>query len=164
MLGSGMRRRRLLQAATLPRITSRITSAVRLKRPIIGLMFIRNAPDLRFSDITPKSLYLRRREFLQTAAGAAIGAAAAVASPFAARVSAQEQKAGTGHGAKLANVKKSPLSTTGEKVTSFDDITSYNNFYEYGPYKEDPKANAWRLKPRPWTITIDGYAEKKGVF
>src|SRR6266850_133325 len=127
-------------------------------------MLIRKAPDLRFSDITPKSLYLRRREFLQTAAGAAIGAAAAVASPFAARVSAQEQKPGTGHGAKLANVKKSPLSTTGEKVTSFDDITSYNNFYEYGPYKEDPKAEAWRLKPRPWTVQIDGYVEKKGTF
>ena len=55
-------------------------------------------------------------------------------------------------------MKKSPLSTTGETLTSFDDITSYNNFYEYGPYKEDPKAQAWRLKPRPWTITVEGYA------
>src|SRR3954465_2490061 len=132
MLGSGGVRQCLLQLATLPRGVVQITSAVVAKRPIISLMFIRKAPDLRFSDITPKSLYLRRREFLQTAAGAAIGAAAAVASPFAARVRAQEQKAGTGHGAQLANVKKSPLSTTGEKVTSFDDITSYNNFYEYG--------------------------------
>jgi sulfoxide reductase catalytic subunit YedY len=126
-------------------------------------MLIRNAPDLRYSEITPKSLYLRRREFLQTAAGAAIGAAAAVASPLAARLGAQE-KQGTGHGAKLANVKKSPLSTTGEKITSFDDITGYNNFYEFGPYKEDPKENAWRLKPRPWTITVEGYAAKKGTF
>jgi sulfoxide reductase catalytic subunit YedY len=126
-------------------------------------MLIRRAPDLRFSDITPKSLYLRRREFLQTAAGAALGAAAAaLAPPFAAKVAAQHE--GTGHGAKFPNVVKSPLSTTGEKLTSFDDITSYNNFYEYGPYKEDPKENAWRLKPRPWTIAIDGYAEKKGTF
>jgi sulfoxide reductase catalytic subunit YedY len=127
-------------------------------------MLIRRAPDLRFSDITPKSWYLRRREFLQSAAGAALGAAAAaMAPPFTAGVTAA-QKEGTGHGAKLPNVVKSPLSTTGEKITSWDDITSYNNFYEYGPYKEDPKENAWRLKPRPWTITIDGYAEKKGVF
>ena len=160
MLGSGGVRQRLLQHATLPRGVAQITSAVDPKRPIISVMLIRKAPDLRFSEITPKSLYLRRREFLQTAAGAAIGAAAAVASPFA----AQEQKQGTGHGAKLANVKKSPLSTTGEKVTSFDDITSYNNFYEYGPYKEDPKENAWRLKPHPWSITVEGYAAKKGVF
>ena len=160
MLGSGGVRQRLLQHATLPRGVAQITSAVDPKRPIISGMLIRKAPDLRFSEITPKSLYLRRREFLQTAAGAAIGAAATVASPFA----AQEQKQGTGHGAKLANVKKSPLSTTGEKVTSFDDITSYNNFYEYGPYKEDPKENAWRLKPHPWSITVEGYAAKKGVF
>ena len=128
-------------------------------------MLIRKAPDLRYSEITPKSLYLRRREFLQTAAGAAIGAAAAAAaSPFAATVAAQQKGQGTGHGTKLANVKKSPLSTTGEKVTPFDDITSYNNFYEFGPYKEDPKENAWRLKPRPWTIQIDGFVEKKGTF
>jgi sulfoxide reductase catalytic subunit YedY len=128
-------------------------------------MLIRHAPDLRFSEITPKSLYLRRREFLHTAAGAAIGAAAAVvASPFAARVAAQQKGQGTAHGAKLANVKKSPLSTTGEKLTPWDDITSYNNFYEYGPYKEDPKEQAWRLKPRPWTIQVDGFVEKKGIF
>jgi hypothetical protein len=75
-------------------------------------MLIRKAPDLRFSDITPKSLYLHRREFLK-AAGIAVGAAAAsVASPLATPAAAQ-QKQGTGHGAKLANVKKSPLSTTG---------------------------------------------------
>ena len=126
-------------------------------------MLIRKAPDLRFSDITPKALYLRRREFLQTAAGAALGAAAvAMAPPFAAKAGAQGQT--SAHGAKLANVKKSPLSTTGEDITSFDDITSYNNFYEYGPYKEDPKANAWRLKPKPWTITVEGFVAKKGVF
>src|SRR3954469_23181085 len=128
MTGSGVRRRRLLQLATLPCGALQITSAVTVKRLIMSRMLIRKAPDLRFSDITPKSLYLRRREFLQTAAGAAIGAAAAVASPLAVRLGAQE-KTGTGHGAKLANVKKSPLSTTGEKITSFDDITSYNNFY-----------------------------------
>jgi len=128
-------------------------------------MLIRKAPDLRFSDITPKSLYVRRREFLQTAAGAALGAAATtLIPPFAANAEAQTQGQGTGHGAKLANVKKSPLSTTGETLTSFDDITSYNNFYEYGPYKEDPKANAWRLKPRPWTITVEGFAAKTGTF
>ena len=154
-----------LRCLTLPREPPRITSAVASKRLYNYRMLIRHAPDLRFSDITPKTWYLRRREFLQTAAGAALGAAAAaVAPPFMARLNAAPQKEGTGHGAKLPNVVKSPLSTTSEKVTSWEDITSYNNFYEYGPYKEDPKENAWRLKPRPWTITIEGYAEKKGVF
>src|SRR6185295_3272457 len=154
MPGFGVRRRRLLHGHTTTQ-TGCVKLGNALERPIISRMLIRRAPDLRFSDITPKSLYLRRREFLQTAAGAAIGAAAmAVASPLAANVAAQQGQ-GTGHGAKLANVKKSPLSTTGEKVTSWDDITSYNNFYEFGPYKEDPKANAWHLKPRPWTITVE---------
>src|SRR5215468_534152 len=128
-------------------------------------MLIRHAPDLRFSDVTSKSLYLRRREFLQSAAGAALGVAAAtMAPPLVADIAAAPQKEGTGHGAKLPNVVKSPLSTTSEKINSFDDITSYNNFYEFGPYKEDPKENAWRLKPRPWTIAVEGFAEKKGVF
>jgi sulfoxide reductase catalytic subunit YedY len=128
-------------------------------------MLIRKAPDLRFSDITPKSLYVRRREFLQAAAGAALGAAATtLIPPFAANAEAQTQGQGTGHGAKLANVKKSPLSTTGETLTSFDDITSYNNFYEYGTDKSDPKANSGRFKPLPWTVKIDGEVGKPGDY
>ena len=123
-----------LRGLTLPQRPSRDN----LGRGIEGLynyrMFIRRPPDLRFSDITPKSLYLRRREFLQTAAGAALGAAAATLAPqLTAHVNAAPQREGTGHGAKLPNVVKSPLSTTGEKINSWDEITSYNNFYEFGP-------------------------------
>ena len=127
-------------------------------------MLIRKAPDLRYSEITPKSLYLRRREFLRTAGGAALGAAAAAIAPPLATTAQAQAKEGQGHGAKLVDVKKSPLSTTGEALTSFEDITSYNNFYEYGYEKDDPKTNAWRLKPRPWTITVEGYAARKGTF
>src|SRR5262245_13945409 len=83
-------------------------------------MLIRKAPDLRYSDVTPKSVYLRRREFIQAAAGAAAGAAAAL-SPFG-RARAQAQAQGR---AKLPNVKKSALSTT-EKVNPYEDITRYN--------------------------------------
>src|SRR5262245_58647708 len=91
-----------LRCLTLPREPPRITSAVASKRLYNDRMLIRHAPDLRFSDITPKTWYLRRREFLQTAAGAALGAAAAaVAPPFMARVHAAPQKEGTGHGVKL---------------------------------------------------------------
>src|SRR3954466_5244048 len=129
-------------------------------------MLIRQAPDLRYSDITEKKWYLRRREFLQTAAGLAAGAAATLAGPLRGLAGAVTlpPNNGTGHGAKIPNVKKSPLSTTGETITSWDDITSYNNFYEFGPYKEDPKANAGKFKPRPWTIKVDGFCEKKGTF
>ena len=97
-------------------------------------MFIRRPPDLRFSDITPKSLYLRRREFLQTAAGAAIGAAAATLAPqLTAHVNAAPQREGTGHGAKLPNVVKSPLSTTDEKINS---------------WKTSPLQQLLRVRPR----------------
>jgi sulfoxide reductase catalytic subunit YedY len=113
-------------------------------------MLIRKAPDLRYSDVTPKSVYLRRREFIQAAAGAAAGAAAAL-SPFGgARAHAQAQGR-----AKLPNVKKSPLSTT-EKVNPYEDITGYNNFYEFGTDKDDPQRNAQKFVTRPWTIKVEG--------
>jgi len=112
-------------------------------------MLIRNAPDLRYSDVTPKALYVRRREFIQAAAAAAVGAAAALSPAGGQRVHAQ------GARAKLPNVKKGQFSTT-EKLNSYDDITGYNNYYEFGTDKDDPKANAHRLVTRPWTIRVDG--------
>jgi sulfoxide reductase catalytic subunit YedY len=112
-------------------------------------MLIKKGGAIPYSEITPKALYMRRREFIQAASAAAVGAAAAIGSPFGARVSAQSTLA------KLPNVKKSPLSTT-EKPNSYDDITSYNNFYEFGADKEDPKANSTKFKPRPWTIKVEG--------
>src|SRR5687767_5798166 len=117
-------------------------------------MLIKKPSDIRSSEITPKALYVRRREFIQAAAGAAIGAAGALALP------GSEAFAQTG--AKLPNVAKSPLSTTGEKINSYRDITSYNNFYEYGTDKEDPARNApGRHKSNPWTLTIDGEVTTK---
>ena len=56
---------------------------------------------------------------------------------------------------------KSPLSTTGEDLTSLNDLTHYNNFYEFGVEKGDPAANAGRLKVRPWTVTVDGLVKQK---
>jgi sulfoxide reductase catalytic subunit YedY len=67
-------------------------------------------------------------------------------------------------GADLANVRKSPLSTTGEALNSFQDITSYNNYYEFGTDKGDPKANAGSLKTRPWKIELAGEVAKPGTY
>src|SRR5262245_50205950 len=102
-------------------------------------MLIRKAADIRSSEITPKALYMQRREFIQSAALAAIGTAAALTPAVIDPAFAQVQ--GPGKMPKLPNVKTSPLSTT-EKPTSYNDITSYNNFYEFGTEKEDPAANA----------------------
>src|SRR5688572_4670417 len=113
-------------------------------------MLIRKAADLRYSDITPKSVYLRRREFMQAAGVAALGAAAALSPMGRATARAQAQSR-----AKLPNVRKSPLSTT-EKLNSYEDITGYNNFYEFGTDKDDPQRNAQKFVTRPWTIKVEG--------
>ena len=119
-------------------------------------MLIRKAPDVRYSEITPKGIYLRRREFIQSAAGAAVAAAAALV-PGAERPLAQ------GSGAKLPNLTKNPLSTT-EKPNSFADVTGYNNFYEFGTDKEDPKASAQHFMPRPWSVRVEGLVKTQGQF
>jgi sulfoxide reductase catalytic subunit YedY len=112
---------------------------------------------MRYSEVTPKAVYLRRREFLQTTAAAAVGVAAALSPVGARRAEAQ------GGRAKLPNLRKSPLSTT-EKLNPFDDITSYNNFYEFGAEKDDPKAHAQRFVTRPWTIKVDGLVKTPGTY
>jgi sulfoxide reductase catalytic subunit YedY len=118
-------------------------------------MLIRKAPDVRYSEVTPREVYLRRREFMQGAAAVAVGAAAAFSPAGVARTGAQGR-------AKLPNVKKSPLSTTGEKLNSYQDITGYNNFYEFGTDKDDPARNAQKFVTRPWRIRVEGLVKTPG--
>jgi sulfoxide reductase catalytic subunit YedY len=97
-------------------------------------MLIRNAPEFRYSQITPKEVYLNRRTFL------ALGALATSTSLFA--------------GEKLSGVSKSPLSTD-EKPTPLDAVTHYNNFYEFGSDKEDPSRNSGNFRTSPWTLSVE---------
>jgi sulfoxide reductase catalytic subunit YedY len=121
-------------------------------------MLIKKAPDIRWSEITPKATYLRRREFIHGAALATVGA---LAGPFSGQAVAQV--AGPGKLAKLANVKPSRFSTT-EKLNDYDDVTTYNNFYEFGTDKDDPARNAHSLKPRPWTLAVEGLVKTPGNY
>lgn len=116
-------------------------------------MLIRKPTDIPYSEVTPQSLYLRRREFLQTAAGGAI-AAASVLAPS----TAQAQT-----GPKLPNVRKTDYGQD-ERLNSYGDVTGYNNFYEFGTGKEDPKANARNFTGRPWSIKVEGLVGKPGDF
>ena len=68
-----------------------------------------------------------------------------------------------GERAKLPDVGKSPFSAI-EAANSYEDITTYNNYYEFGTGKEDPYRNAQDFDARPWSITVDGHAEKTGTF
>jgi len=121
-------------------------------------MLINKPPDIPSSAITSKDRYLNRRRFLRGAAatGAAALGAARLADMISPRIRAQA-------GAKLDTVK-SPLSTTGEELTSLEDITHYNNFYEFGVDKADPAKNAGGLPTRPWTVKVDGKVKKPLTF
>jgi sulfoxide reductase catalytic subunit YedY len=102
-------------------------------------------PDLRDRDATPEAIYLRRREFLALGAAALVlpsRAAAAEPSGEALPVARRVEKAG------------------GEKPNRWDEVTTYNNFYELGTEKSDPARNAGSLRPRPWTVAIAGEVKR----
>jgi sulfoxide reductase catalytic subunit YedY len=121
-------------------------------------MLIRKSNDIPSSEITPKSAFLNRRSFLAAAAAAGAGALAYD------RVGAVLDPGKTVHAATKLNTIKSPLSTTGETLTSYADITHYNNYYEFGTGKGDPAENAGKLPTRPWSVSVEGLVKKPKTF
>jgi sulfoxide reductase catalytic subunit YedY len=109
---------------------------------------LRFVPDLRDADVTLEPLWLRRRELLKLGAAGA----GALLLPVAGR-------AGPPTGADLL-VSRKVEKAGGEKPTDWDAVTGYNNFYELGTEKTDPAANASTLRPRPWTVAIEGEVKK----
>jgi sulfoxide reductase catalytic subunit YedY len=117
-------------------------------------VLIRKPADIRSSEITPREVFLNRRKLLQT--GLAAGGLALSGSAMATVLP-------EGRRAKLANVAPSPYSTD-EAINSYTDITTYNNYYEFGTGKADPFENAQEFEPRPWTVKVAGHCEKTGVL
>ena len=117
-------------------------------------MLIRKPTDIRPSEITSKDNWLNRRDFIR--AGAIAGGSLLVPPALAAVVPDAAR-------AKLADVRPSDFSTE-ETPNSYEDITTYNNYYEFGTGKADPAVYARDFRARPWTITVDGHAEKTGTF
>lgn len=121
-------------------------------------MLIKKSADIKAAEITPKERYLNRRQFILSSSAMALSAGAMLGSVNLGKDS------GVAHGAeKLANVKKSSFSTN-EKANSLKDITSYNNFYELGPNKEDPAENAKYLTTRPWSVAVEGEVKKAKTY
>jgi sulfoxide reductase catalytic subunit YedY len=117
-------------------------------------MLINKPADIRQSEITSEQNYLNRRDFIR--AGSIAGASVLAGTAFGAVIPEGER-------AKLPDVSKSAFSTI-EAPNSYEDVTTYNNYYEFGTGKEDPYRNAGQFESRPWSITVDGHAEKTGTF
>jgi methionine sulfoxide reductase catalytic subunit len=125
-------------------------------------MLIKNPPDIRESEVTSRDIYIRRREFLKVAGNTALAVTAAGAIGGV-LTSTDEAEAQNPNAQKLTDLKKSPFNTT-EKLNSYKDVTTYNNFYEFGLEKEDPSRYAGTLKPRPWSVVVEGQCAKPGTY
>jgi sulfoxide reductase catalytic subunit YedY len=108
-------------------------------------MLIKKPDDIRSSEITPEELYYDRREFLRAAGilgiAAAAGGLGAAASP--ARGQGTQEK---------------------DELTPFEDVTTYNNFYEFGTDKSDPAENAKGFKTKPWSVRVEGLVSKPATY
>jgi sulfoxide reductase catalytic subunit YedY len=100
-------------------------------------MLIRRPDDIQSSEITPEALFQNRRTFIGTAGALALGTAAAPSVLSAMTGGRQE-----------------------EKPNSYEDITTYNNFYEFGTDKDEPAQNAQGFKTSPWTVNVEGLVKK----
>lgn len=117
-------------------------------------MLIKTSSDIPSSEITPKKVFLNRREFL-------VGVAAASATVALGKLAFPSTVAHAD--AKIAGLQKSAFSTS-EKITPFKDVSNYNNYYEFSTDKYEPAGLAKNFKTRPWTVTVDGLVKKKQVL
>jgi sulfoxide reductase catalytic subunit YedY len=121
-------------------------------------MLMRKSPELSYADITPKSVYLDRRKFLR--AMGIVGATAVagkglldLALPSQAALAASQ----------FTGLIKSPFSTT-EKPNTLNDVSHYNNYYEFGTDKSDPAKYAQNFKTSPWAVSVEGEVAKPRKF
>lgn len=119
-------------------------------------MLIRTTPDIPSSEITPESLYNNRRTFLKTAGIAAAGAAAGFSVPGLLQSAPTQDPP----------YKRPPSGqfNTDEDLTPYSDVTTYNNFYEFGTDKDDPSENSGTLRVKPWKISVEGAVRKPASY
>ena len=120
-------------------------------------MLIKKTPDISTSEITDEVVYRNRREFMRNAGRAVVGAGMLSLLPSKALSAFLQDK---------KNWKPSNPSSynTSEDLTPFNDITSYNNFYEFGLDKDEPALNAGTLKTQPWSVEVEGLVKKPAIY
>jgi sulfoxide reductase catalytic subunit YedY len=121
-------------------------------------MLVKRTPDLKYSDITPRDIYVNRRKFLY---GMGLAGGLALAGKSLADLVNPSVRAYAA--AKLSGLTPSPFSTT-EKVTPEMVVTTYNNYYEFGTDKGDPARNAQKFVTSPWTVSVEGECAKPRKF
>ena len=124
------------------------------------LIKIRTSADLPYSEVTPEAIYRSRREFMKTAAAGAVGAAGGrrlTAAPVRGRCAAGQRARG-----EEDRVHGRPEGGSAEHL---EQITSYNNYYEFGTDKDDPGAQCRAAdRDKPWTVKVDGLVDKPGDY
>jgi len=118
-------------------------------------MLFKKPADILPSEITPPSVYRERRRFLREAIAAGIVGSVPGLMPAEAAVLPAAGK--------LTGVKKGGI-TTLDELTPYKDVTTYNNFYEFGTDKSDPARNAREFRTRPWTIAVDGACRRPATY
>ena len=108
--------------------------------------------------VTPKAVYARRDFLMQAAAGGAMAAGFAAGPALAQPTAPGKLKALSGAKSAVSGA------VTMEKPTAYADVTSYNNFYEFGTDKSDPASRAGSLKPQPWSVVVEGEVKKPGTW
>ncbi len=119
-------------------------------------MLIKRPNHILPSEITHETVYLKRRELLKMAGIATAGVIASHSVLAAKSVSGMS-------GRLLSDVRKSPYSTD-QEPNSWSDVTTYNNYYEFGTGKQDPYQNASDFNPQPWSVVVKGECDKPGSY
>ena len=121
-------------------------------------MLIKPSSGLKYSDVTPRDIYLNRRKFLY-----GLGLAGGLAMAGGALTDLLTQSVRADAQTKLQGMSGSPFSTT-EKITPEKIVTTYNNYYEFGTEKDQPAKNAQKFVTSPWTVSVEGECAKPRKF
>jgi sulfoxide reductase catalytic subunit YedY len=119
-------------------------------------MIIRRPADIPSSEITPEGVYVNRRKFIKAAATAGAAGMAMGPAVLAGAEPKQSQE--------IPERFKTLRSEMGEELNSYEAVTTYNNFYEFGTAKSDPHENSGSFNPRPWKVRIGGEVAKPGDY
>jgi sulfoxide reductase catalytic subunit YedY len=126
------------------------------------LIRTKKVSDCLESEVTDESVYLNRRQFMKATGGIALGVGG-IGNVAAALQEGNSLTPPPSLASSFQNIIETPYGLD-EKIAPFDVATSYNNFYEFGYGKNDPKDKSSEFKTTPWTITVEGEADNAGVF